>query len=589
MEAHEVSGKLLDPIKSYKQEFAKSFLDRLTARFEELVSESNLDVEANRKSVAEHEKLSNAKSSEESTLSCLKIVSWILIIAVIIIGYLDWQVIDLVQYEKYRTNENYQMLALYTGIIIVVLIFNFTFISRKKRECVEKIKNLAKEIRLKEEECWSQVLSLLVLFKSNIANKIITEVLPKLNLDEYFNIERYAQLVDGFDMPRKMDRKLSTTDVLSGEMLGNPFIIAKSLKNQVVSQEYTGSRTVSWTEYYYEDGKRKSRTESETLYATVVKPKQVFNDEITLYFGSDVAEHLNFTREPNFIHELNDKKVAKYVKSQSKAIKKKTEKAIKNGDTFLEMQNLEFDSLFGALDRNHEVEFRVLFTPIAQKNMLDLLKDKDFGDDFYFFKNHKLNRIINRRDWIINIDRQKYHHFSFDEIKKRYFELNQEYFSNFYRLFLPILSIPVYHQHKTKDYIYESQYQYKYNPYVGEMMANELGADLFKHKDSGTRAILKTNFLERDETTGSEYFEVLAMSYKTVTRTDYVSTLARNGRWYDVPVDWIDYVPIAAAGSMEVKKLDLEENEFETMASEKYVRGTYSYKNNIFAKLSNKI
>ena len=52
---------------------------------------------------------------------------------------------------------------------------------------------------------------------------------------------------------------------------------------------------------------------------------------------------------------------------------------------FTEMGNAKFDALFGAVDRNNEVEFRVLFTPLAQKNMLDLLTDKNhYGDDFYF-------------------------------------------------------------------------------------------------------------------------------------------------------------------------------------------------------------
>ena len=114
------------------------------------------------------------------------------------------------------------------------------------------------------------------------------------------------------------------------------------------------------------------------------------------------------------------------------------------------MGNLEFDALFNALDRDNEVEFRVLFTPIAQKNMIELLKNEEFGDDFSFIKHLKLNIIDNKKDWVLNIFRSHYRDFSYDIIKEKFFKLNTEYFDNFYRLFLPIFTIPVYHQHKTK-------------------------------------------------------------------------------------------------------------------------------------------
>lgn len=52
------------------------------------------------------------------------------------------------------------------------------------------------------------------------------------------------------------------------------------------------------------------------------------------------------------------------------------------------MGDAEFDVLWGATDRDHEVEFRLLFTPLAKKQLLDLMKDKEiaYGDNFNFFK-----------------------------------------------------------------------------------------------------------------------------------------------------------------------------------------------------------
>ena len=60
------------------------------------------------------------------------------------------------------------------------------------------------------------------------------------------------------------------------------------------------------------------------------------------------------------------------------------------------MGNSEFEVLFGATNRNNEVQFRLLFTPLAQKQLLGLMKDKEiaFGDDFNFIKRNKINIII---------------------------------------------------------------------------------------------------------------------------------------------------------------------------------------------------
>lgn len=442
------------------------------------------------------------------------------------------------------------------------------------------------EVNLKKEECYSQVAPLLSLFESNTANKIVTDIIPTLNLDKNFKLERYADLVENFGMPAKLQKNFSTTDIISGEILGNPFIIVKSLCNEVVDQVYEGSRTVSWKESYTDsNGKRQTRTVSQTLYASIVKPKQVFEDKIELIYGNDATEHLHFSRKPNFIHELSPKKLSKYLKKGEKELKKKTENAIKTGKSFLEMGNPDFDVLFGALDRDNEVEFRVLFTPIAQRNMLELLKDKDFGDDFYFYKINKLNNISNEKDWILNVDKSYYDDFSFEVIKEKYYDINKKYLNNFYRLFLPILAIPVYHQHKAQKYIYQENYNYNYNPYTSETIANLLGAELFSSTESNTPSILKTNTLKVEG--DADLVEVIGESYKTVTRTEYISVRAGNGRYYDVPVDWIEYIPLLAKGKMELKKLDIEENEFEKCYKPKE-NEKYIYKHNIFAMFTDK-
>lgn len=594
MEFVDEQEKLLEPLKYYKTEVAKNFLDKLTDNFENLLRKSGIDIEANKKSVSDYNEISKVKVKNEKKL---KWAERFYILFFYIFIFLIIYEIGIIRTIKnlYDLNKNIQdpiLRALLIGIGAVVLgILNFKYIRGKKKQLNKSIKEIETELVLKKEECYSQVNPLLSLFESNTANKIVTEIIPTLVLDKNFKIERYADLVENFEMPTKLQNNFSTKDIISGEILGNPFIIIKSLCNRVIDQKYTGSLTVSWEETYRDsNGERKTRTVSQTLHASIIKPKQIFEDKIDLIYGNDATEHLHFSREPKFIHEFSEKKLAKYVKKSEKELKKKTENAIKTGQTFLEMGNSEFDVLFGALNRDNEVEFRVLFTPIAQRNILEVLKDKDFGDDFAFRKINKLNNVSNQNDWILNIDKSYYEDFSYEIIKEKYYDINKRYLNNFYRLFLPILAIPVYHQHKAQKYIYQEKYNYNYNPYTSEAAANLLGAEIFSHEESNTPSILKTKTLRVEG--DADLIEVISQSYKAVERTEYVPMRAGDGRVYNVPVNWIDYVPLAAKGRMELKKLDIEENEFEKSLDQEFYKSTenkrYIYKNNIFAMFTSK-
>ena len=65
---------------------------------------------------------------------------------------------------------------------------------------------------------------------------------------------------------------------------------------------------------------------------------------------------------------------------------------IKENRDFTSMSNTDFEVLFDALDRTDEVQFRTLFTPLAQTNMVSLIRSQTgYGDDFVFVKANRMN------------------------------------------------------------------------------------------------------------------------------------------------------------------------------------------------------
>lgn len=321
MELIDEQEKLLDPLKYYKTELTEKFLNKLTDTFKKLLKESNIDIEVNRKSVEEYNEISSTKAKNENILKWLKRFSYLVIISSICLTIYEINNITILKklFDMNKNIYNITIKTVITGFFIIALsILNFKYINKKKYIYIQKIEELGTELKAKQDECYSQVAPLLKLFESNMANKFITEIIPTLILDKYFKIERYADLVYNFGMAEQLDSNLSAKDLISGEILGNPFVIIKSIQNRVVDETYHGSLTVSWTEYYTYNGERKSRNRTQTLRASIVKPKQIFEEIIDLIYGNDAAEHLSFIREPNFIHDFTPKELAKYLKKNRK-------------------------------------------------------------------------------------------------------------------------------------------------------------------------------------------------------------------------------------------------------------------------------
>ena len=230
---------------------------------------------------------------------------------------------------------------------------------------------------------------------------------------------------------------------------------------------------------------------------------------------------------------------------------------MKKGGTFQEMANSEFDVLFGATDRDNEVEFRFMYTPLGQRNTVALLKDSaHYGDDFDFIKQGKCNLIVSdhAQDWRMNIFASLYRHFDFEEIKARFITLNETYFKSIFFDFAPLFSVPAYLEEPCASLEDEVAYRTNYTYYEHEIMANLIGDEVFRHEESSTEAILKTQALDSAE--GSDLVAVTASSYVGIDRVDYIPVKGGDGNYHNVPVPWIEYIPVSKTSHIVVSSED---------------------------------
>ena len=166
------------------------------------------------------------------------------------------------------------------------------------------------------------------------------------------------------------------------------------------------------------------------------------------------------------------------VKKQTKKLEKKAVHDLMDDDdttNYTRFGNDEFEALFGGENRNNDVEFNLLFTPLSQKAELALIKSvKPFGDDFFFDKQKKLNYIKSYHSQRFNYDQDARMFFNYDYEKARakFINYNDNYFTNLYFDLAPLFAIPLYQQHKSLEYIYKGIFKNMVSPFEYEIFAN---------------------------------------------------------------------------------------------------------------------
>jgi len=554
----------LEPQKSYKQ-LSEINEKEICDFFDDLVEKSGINVEENRATVKkidetqqeidDQSKILNQKRGSISLVTTLCVIGIIGSIIAILVGIYQ---------------EGNFLFYLIPGLIIAACIFFMIFIRKKLNPIInaaeESLSKLQKQKQELIKEAYAQTKPLCDLFDWNMSNKLFTKTIPIINLDDYFNMGQYQFLHDryGFDEDRSTDT--STLFVQSGTILGNPFVIKRDLNQSWVEQKYTGSLTIYWTTTSFDsEGHVHTHHHSETLYASVYKPMPNYYTNTTLIYGNEAAPDLSFSRHPTRLSFSSEKEEDKYMRKLDKKLDEMTAEATKTGRKFTRMSNTDFEGYFNALDRDNPVQFRLLFTPLAQLNFLKLLKAKDtpFGDDFTFIKVKKLNAISSGHSQTFDYsgDPSHYNSYNFDEIENQFKEYNKTYFKYLYYDFVPLMSIPLYQQTKTREYIYGQDYDTNITSYETEVLANSYDPAIFKHPKTATQVILKREFVEKED--GTDYDRIHAYSYRVERRVEYVSTLGGDGEFHMVPVPWDEYLPVEKTTDFSVQSCNTSRQRFD--------------------------
>lgn len=505
-----MNSMIFNPLEEFDKKFRDLHFEKTKEYFNALVQQSGVNIEENRATVAQYEEVGDQLRKLRRKLTLWKVLRVILCITI---------------------------------LLIPLVIFKITPMIRELRD---KIAKTEQEHAALLATAQRQMAPLCALFTDRDALKITESVIPQLDFAPCFSVEQETDMITNYDFHDHSNNEQSTVDVLAGKYNENPFLFESRLIHKMGVETYHGYKTIYWTERYRgSDGKTHTRTRSQTLHATLVKPKPFYHTQVLLNYCAQGAPELSFTRDATHLEQKSEKEIDKYVKKGEKKLKKMTDEAIKENRDFVSMSNTDFEVLFDALDRTDEVQFRTLFTPLAQTNMVDLIRSTvGYGDDFHFIKEKRTNRILTQHSQgrAINLTPADYVSYAFDVIQNNFTTKNTGFFKAVYFDFAPIWAIPVYQERPVHSLDPIPKHAQKYSYKECEALVNLVKREHVVHPATKTQAILKSAFV--GDKNAFDEIAVSAFSYDILNRVDIVPMLGGDGRMHGVPVPWDDYIPL---------------------------------------------
>lgn len=558
-----------DPVSLFARVYKPAFSKAVIAFFDNAVRQSQIDVRQNRQ-------LSKKIAQLDTHLNKLKHKKkqWTMVVAIFLLICAVW----IGWYVVFRESTVSEILRLNEILFFIFFGFGSFFIFS---ECMPAIKGYSTSITDKDDEMNRHIAyarkllePLFAYFDWNTAVKLTEQVLPHLRFDSFLDVSRLEDLQEHFDFRPENFANHTILHTYSGTYYGYPFVLITSKVQRWGSETYSGSKTIYWTETKVDsDGKPYRVPRVQVLTAHVTEAVPEYEIEVEMIFGHDAAPNLSFTRKPTTLSGTQGTFLGNLGKKIRLGSLRRLERNLTDDKDFTMMNNHDFEVFFHSTDRDHEVEYRLLFTPLAQRNMVSLLSDKKegYGDDFFFGKVCKCIHLFSSHVRDMDMQTSSFYssHYDLTEVRNEFRTQYQEFFRSIYFAFAPLQAIPIYNEPRVKGavYGYEDSALPRISSWELETLANHHGENEFCHPETDTQCIMKVDRVTYSNS-GAQG-QLTTRSFKKVPRVTSKSMLGGDGNWHIVDVKWYEYVPLKQTMSIEAK--------FENPEDYDLYNGTFHY------------
>lgn len=559
-----------DPMDYYDKFLKNAIPENASKYFDDLVKKTNTDINKNN-ITAKKIRAWEAKDKEcEKKLSLFKgLRIFLIIVAVIFI------IVFIIALLTHINSDNSSIAPLILTIIspiiaVVLFVICFTVLKKKIDQLTKKDEINNKKLQSLYAEARQELALLYNAFDEFDFDRVVKQTTDIFSIDPVLKPEKLLMLRDLYGLKDEPNIDESIVQVTSGDIATNPYIRVRLFQKAIHNQTYTGSITISWTEWVSDGrGGGHSVVRTQVLTASVSQPAPFYSNGTYVIYGNEACPDLTFSRFPSNVDpDISENDLRKLEIKTEKELAKMSRDSISKGGSFTPLANSKFEGLFRAFNRNNDVQFRTLFSALAQQNMCELILRKEpYGDDFSFFKRKKINIISSNHGKKV----QPYNcnaffdYYDNAEMKKAFIKSIKDNFDSIFFELAPILCIPLYQQTDAGYFNVKEHYQHV-SSYNAEAFANSMSPLLFKPDNATTPQVLKVNF---DHAVGdTDFFTVNSYAYQGVPQVTFVSKMGGDGHMHEIPVHWTRYDPVSKTSTIGVREFIGDKNQFRNLAND---------------------
>ena len=543
-----------EPIVHFRESLRPAVERRVTQGFDRLVAEAGVDVSANIATVAEVNGL-NAQikdvGADKSRLRTFRVLAIIAAVVAVIAALVLFPVGNPAAVIGG---------VLLLGVAVAAVLVITQRLTPQIRDQRERVAELTGQRDSAIQVGWNQLAPLNASYGWFTVPDIVASGDPVLRTEPFLTETRLNDLRLGHGWNDPVGDFSSVLQVITGDINGNPWLMVETLNHEMGWKTYTGFLVITWMEAErYRDSNGNWRTRmvqrSQTLTASVTKPFPEYDRNAFLVYGNVIAPEVNFTRQPSKLSGSNEGKMAQA--RLNRTVNKLEKKSRKMGTDFTVMSNRDFEALFHATDRDNETQFRVMFTPVAQEQMVSLLRDNQhgFGDNFHFLKSGNNIEIhsgqLQGMDLLANP--AQFADWNLETARARFRDFTLHYSRALYFTLAPLLAIPALQE--PRDGMPLADNDSTPAAWELEVAANHLGESRFANERSVTTNILKVEPLGPPGKDGAVPASVTASGYSGTDRIDSVPMRGGDGRIHRVPVPWVEYRPVKKTTKFTLKPI----------------------------------
>lgn len=460
--------------------------------------------------------------------------------------------------SNYKKNHNKVLYGFFCCLFLplsLITIIPFYWVY-KKFKALRKNKN---DLLSKVDEALNE--------KSIVHNKIINSIDFNEIFNQYKNVIKYQHCGPIVQKLIDMMQELSLFDLSTANNEINPYTTSWSIidENKIAlhiakqhhkwfNKTYSGSKTVYYQEY--DSSSKSTVTRSEVVTAYYTHPAIDINDTCKTYTFMESCSNLEF----NYDGKSGKFRSSRYNKRNN----------------YSPLENKKFDDEIN-WSRNDEVQFRMVFTPLAQENyLLESNNAKDINDSLKWskWKCFMTNQHTIKRDDLlffkfIKKPIDKFSNNAKLSLKDFKTSIHDSIISYYYSIYsnanyIWMLSLMQSENHNTiiNNVLSENKIiRNNYNLFGFNILNQMLKKDVIKADTNTFHMMNKFNLIDENNQIAEIEFE--GITYDMIEKVTYISTYApAAGRMVSVPVHYIDYIEKRGTGYTYSIVLDYKNNYF---------------------------